>query len=254
MKSITIIIPFIFTFLIQSQAQSIWTEENEMDYMKAKSDSSSWDMTMLLEDIEGEKSDQWPTKPALSNYPSPVPEYHWGYVVLGNQELLIEDKVIEGKFIGYAKDEYRNHLLRDSADYYINYFNIFILTDLKEDESGSNSSVSRNYPHYLSTGKQKTSLGSIDWVQMNLADGQNFAIINQRYYNLKYGKTILIVPLDDGSIRISQIDEEIGSMTMENIFSEKESDISNPIYNYIDRMNKNQKVKQFFTQDRLLKQ
>lgn len=42
--------------------------------------------------------------------------------------------------------------------------------------------------------KAKTTQDEIDWVQMDMANGQNFAIINQRYFDLVFGQTIIVVP------------------------------------------------------------
>lgn len=63
----------------------------------------------------------------------------------------------------------------------------------------------------MSSGKQKTSLGEIDWIQMNRAEGDNFAIISQRYFDLEFGKTIVVIPHKDGSLRFLQLKHTIVS-------------------------------------------
>jgi len=88
----------------------------------------------------------------------------------------------------------------------ISYLNLFILTDDPAPEQNSKSMSSRNYPHVLSTGKQKTSVGEVDWVQTGLADGSNYLIINQRIFDLNFGRTILVAPQKDGSLRFMQIE------------------------------------------------
>jgi len=88
--------------------------------------------------------------------------------------------------------------------------------------------------------------------KLDFADGQNFVIINQRFYDLKFGKTILVAPLEDGSLRILQIDDEIGSLNSKTMFDERKSGISQPIYEYLDRLHINPKVRAFYTQEKLL--
>lgn len=234
-------------------AQAPWTLADQAEYATKKANGSSWDLEMLQGDIDFLLEDDWPTKPAISDYPSPVPSYDWGYAYIANLEIDINGKSIKGHSVGFAKDKYRNHLLKDTADFYINYFNIFICTDLTSDEASANEVVSRNYPHYFSTGKQKTSLGSVDWMQMSLASGSNFAVVSQRYFNLDFGKTLLIIPLKDGSLRILQIDEEIGSLSSNEVIAAEKEGLQNPKHGYLKRLQKNPKVRAFFSNENALK-
>lgn len=204
----------IFTVISQNLwAQEKWTYEDRKQYAKSRLDSSKWDLELLKNDVEDKQYDKkeinWPTKPAISSYPSPVPEYDWGFCALYNLKVEIGGKVLKGKSISNAADKYR--VLAESNDYFITKFTILILTDLLEDRASMNTVISRNYPHYMSTGKQKTTQGEIDWVQMDMADGQNFAIINQRYFDLAFGQTIIIVPQKDGSLRFLQLEASIQS-------------------------------------------
>ena len=214
MKSFTKLLVLLSSCIlsVNAFAQAEWTYEDRAAYARKNLDSTKWNMKMFRQDLEGHKSYTWPTSPAISSYPSPVAKYDWGYGYLGNLKTEINGLTIEGKSIGYAKGKYRPLPAKDSSDFYINYFNIFIVSDLKDQESGGNAMVSRNYPHYLSTGKKKTSMGSVDWLQMSMADGNNFAVINQRYFDLEFGKTIFVLPLKDGSLRFLQVDDDHGSI------------------------------------------
>lgn len=196
-----------------------WSEADEQWYAHRNDKSEDWNMGMFEQDVNSlaiVDSIGWPTKVAISPYPSPVAPYRKtvstaGYALLGPARLNIEGRVIHGFHIGYSKDEYRAHLFTNEEDYYFDHFNIYILSNLVESESRAAAVISRNYPHFLSTGKQKTKQGSIDWVQMTLAGGDSFAIISQRYFNLKYGRTILVAPQKDGSLRFMQIEDSPGS-------------------------------------------
>lgn len=102
--------------------------------------------------------------------------------------------------------------METEADFRIVKFNILWVTDRDDSKMRRTNIVLRNYPHYLVTGTQKTSQGAIDWVQMDLADGSNFAIINQRYFDLEFGKTMVVVPFKDGSLRFLQLQPSIGPL------------------------------------------
>jgi len=231
--------------LRESYSQALWSENDKAIYAIQRSDTSLWDMEQFEGDLQF--PNDWPTEPAISDYPSPVPSYDWGYGYLNNIKIEVNGRIIEGKSVGFAKDKYREHLLIDSSDLYINYFNIFIATDLSEDEASSNHISSRNYPHYFSSGKQKTSKGSVDWVQLSLADGANIAVVSQRYFDLNCGRTILAQPLKDGSLRLLQIRDSIGSISYDNLIQD-ESSTRDPKSEYLNRLSQNKKVISFFSE------
>lgn len=232
-----------------SYGQEKWTYEDRQQYAAQQKDTSLWDMKMFAEDLEFYKDEEasWPIAPAISEYPSPVPEYDWGSGYIANLELTIDGKVIEGKSIGFAKDKYRQHLFSDTSHYYLNYFNIFILSDLDRDTISSNAIVSRNYPHYLSTGKTLTSKGAVDWLHLSFPNGENMAVVAQRYFDLEFGKTILVAPLQDGSIRILQVQLEIGSLKFDDL-RKLDTQGTNKKLVYIDRLKRHLEVVAFFGQ------
>lgn len=250
MNSNTIFLILLLSSIIQQTtlAQKAWTYEDRRNYAERNLDTTNWDMKMLQGDIESFLERDWPTKSGISSYPSPVADYDWGYGYISPLELIIGDLTIKGNSVGFAKGQYRSHLLKDSTDYYINYFNIFILSDRNESEAASNHMLSRNYPHYMSTGSRKTSMGKIDWLQMNLADGSNFAVVSQRYFDLEFGKTILVMPLKDGSLRLLQIKEDFGSFVWDDLGTSE-----SPKDAFVKRLAANPKVRSFFLRQDALK-
>lgn len=186
------------------QKDTLWTYSDRLKYSNRNNDPTLWDLDMLKDDLNLLKQINWPTKTAISNYPSPVAEYDWGVSYTNKLNVEIQGKQLKGLFVANAKDKYR--VLKDSSDFFKVKFNLLYLTDLPDEKKSANSIISRNYPHYLSTGKQITSQGEIDWVQMDMADGRNFAIINQRYFDLEFGRTIVVGPQRDGSLRFLQLD------------------------------------------------
>ena len=239
---------------INQAFDSLWAYSDRKAYSLRNVDSTNWDMEMLLADIESNKKYSWPTKPAISSFPSPVAKYGSKIgdtgvgTFLGGLELEIEGKLLRGVVVGYQRDKYRKVI--DPNDLYGIKFNLLWVVEDLSYENGSNTVVSRNYPHYLSTGKQKTKLGNIDWIQMTLADGSNFAIINQRYFDLEFGKTIIIIPIKDGSLRFYQTNESISSLGKdfdEEIFSKK----TKPFY---DKLKSNKDLIQSLKNNNIIEQ
>ncbi len=192
-----------------------WTDADRYTYAHRNDDPTLWDTTMLREDLESHLEPPfWPTKPAIAEIPSPVADYDWGYCAMRNLETTIGDRKLVGWNIAYASDTFRQVNFASDEAYYQTYFTLLILTDWPQSPNCSGHIVSRNYPHYLATGKQKSSTGDIDWVQMNLADGQNFAIVSQRYFDLNFGQTILVAQQTDGSLRLKQLDLSPGEVLL----------------------------------------
>jgi hypothetical protein len=104
------------------------------------------------------------------------------------------------------------HNFTSKDAYYHSFFTLLLITDWPQSANRTGHIVSRNYPHYLCTGKFKTSTGDLDWVQMQMADGQNFAIVAQRYFDLTQGRTLLAAQQKDGSLRFLQVDLSPGEI------------------------------------------
>ncbi|MEO0726285.1 MAG: hypothetical protein AAFZ63_17215 [Bacteroidota bacterium] len=202
-----------------AQAPKPWTEADREAYAHRNEDSTKWDREMFADDLEFHQVLAEYLSPAIAEIPSPLAEYEWGYGALMPLKIEVEGKQLIGYTLAYAKDSYRAHMFTDQEAFYHPFFNLIVLTDSLETEQRSSAMISRNYPHYMSTGKFKTSAGDLDWVQMQMADGQNFAIVSQRYLDLTYGQTVLVALQKDGSIRIRQIKLSPESITKDALFS-----------------------------------
>lgn len=188
-----------------NEKNTYWTKEKREAYGLRNVDSTKWNMKMLEVDLDGNTAHKWPTKPAISNFPSPVAKYKSPGGTLKFTKLNIENKHIHGYSIGWAKGDFNAHLFQKNQDPVRIYFNILILMDDPKEELRAAQIVSRNHPHYLATGSQKTKIGKVDWAQMALADDSNYAIVSQRIFDLNYGRTILVAPQKDGSLRFLQL-------------------------------------------------
>ena len=188
---------------ITTKSAEYWTAEKQAEYSERRLDPSVWAMDMFTQDMD---MHDWPTKSALSDFPSPVPKYKNFGGALGWPKMNIPGKHISTVAFSWGKYGVNRQKATDDTHDMISYLNLFILTDDPAPEQNSKSMSSRNYPHVLSTGKQKTSVGEVDWVQTGLADGSNYLIINQRIFDLNFGRTILVAPQKDGSLRFMQIE------------------------------------------------
>lgn len=99
------------------------------------------------------------------------------------------------------------------------FFAIAVLTDYIDKEKYTSSKmqiVSRNFPDVIGQGYIKTKNDKIDFSAFITIENDQFAIVNMKLYNLKYGKIILIAPQKDGSLRSIQIKEK-ENLTNENL-------------------------------------
>ncbi|MEO0734402.1 MAG: hypothetical protein AAFZ52_16315 [Bacteroidota bacterium] len=229
---------FLIAFFLLSSlaAQKTWTAADRAAYAHRNDNPTSWDSTMLHEDLEWHREPPtWPTEAAITEIPSPVADYDWGYCALRGVELTVGEQTVVGYNVAYAKGDYRPQ----EKGYYDSYFTILVLTDWPQVTNRVAHIVSRNYPHYLSTGKFRTSTGDLDWVQMNLAGGENFAIVSQRYFDLREGRTLLVAQQKDGSLRFRQLDRSPGIV-------ERGGDTPS-LEAYLSDLEKNAIVRKFFT-------
>ena len=207
---------FLLLFLLVSTCvpaqvpDGVWKEEDTARYARERSDSSLWDQRLFQMELDNYRYDSSEVQAALSFWPIPTPAYDWGYVSLRTTNLHLGHRNVAGASIAYAYDEYRPRPTTDTLAFYQTYCTVYILSDRMGDDAAAFHIVSRNYPHYLTTGTRLTSVGEVDFVHMTLVDGHNFAIVNQRYFDLAYGSTILVAPMEDGSMRLLQLDASPG--------------------------------------------
>ena len=221
-----------------------WSIKDTEEYANKNADSTKWSIKKLTNDLKNAQQADKEVKLPISDYPSPVADYS------GNGST-VNPLSVTGYTLAHYKDKFNEHLFADTAGQYYTFFTILFLTDIPLLDKGQNPSViSRNYPHYLFIGTQNTSLGNIDWVQATLGNGENFAIITQRYFDLKAGRTILIAPLKDGSIRLLQIKDSPETYTWNELSNQSVLTINN----FVEKIKINEKVISFFSQDKIIEQ
>lgn len=212
----------------------VWTESNEKAYVTSQFDSTMWDMELLQDELKPRDNDEsWPTQEPMLHIPYPVAKYRAGYTTKSISMEIGDKKIKGGSYAAGTMNEYLKPLCDDQDQDNFIFFNILVLTDMPEPENSMNSVISRNYPNHTCQGRRKTSIGNIDWIGLHLATNESLALVSTKYFNLKYGETILVAPQKDGSLRFMQVD-------LPNV-STREIDAE------IDKLKQRKEVIEFFT-------
>ena len=75
------------------------------------------------------------------------------------------------------------------------------------DENEYNSHISsRNNPDIMGQGRFETKDSQADYIAFLTVDRYNYAIVNGRLFNLRFGRTVLVAPQKDSTFRSMQID------------------------------------------------
>ena len=146
---------------------------------------------------------------------------------------------LEGKKIVYASfseniNTLNNYRVRENNQI---FFTILVLTDFVDEKdftSMKSQIVSRNFPDVIGQGYIKTKSNKIDFTAFITLENEQFAIVNLKLYNLKYGNVILIAPQKDGSLRSIQV-KNTRNITNESLKSN------------LDELLRKQEIIQFFT-------
>lgn len=182
-----------------------WTAEKRKAYLQNRTDSTSWDMEMMNIDKQLIGLDMFgPFEYGVF----PVPTYE---LISGESNVGVGN--MPGEFVCGGKKVYMNSFyvgknpvnakaIGERGDEV--FFQIIVLLDSAEaDYNGA--ILSRNHPDYLGQGFVKTGIANIEYTAFITAERNSFAIVNARLFDLKYGKTILIAPQSDRTLRSYQV-------------------------------------------------
>lgn len=225
------------------KSNQVWSKQNRVTFLLNRQDSAMWDLELFNEDLEF--MDDELTGPFVSGV-FPVPRYDligkgsftgvgsFGYFGQKGYYKTVKDKVLLYNSFSVKKNTVNNDYL-GSLDNEV-FFQIIVLTnyiDTINFRHCSSEMISRNHPDYLGQGYFKTLNNQIDYSAFITAERKSFAIINTRLFDLSYGKTILIAPQKDKSLRSLQI--KLPEMS------------TNEIDTYTDSLLKERNVIDFFT-------
>lgn len=199
-----------------SKNDSIWNKAKEKEHLLNRYDSTTWDKEQYLMDLEARSF-------LASNQPFevgvfPTPEYtllgessFGGVGTFGingdGDEKRIQDKTILYNTFYVGSSAITQSFVGDKKERI--FFHIVVLTDFIDTIEYTHQqklAFSRNHPDYMGEGQYKTKNNTIQYLAFLGANQDSYAIINMRLFNLKNGRTILIAPQKNGSIRSKQID------------------------------------------------
>ena len=183
-----------------------WTAEMRQQHLNNIEDPATWDQKNLEIDKQIIGYDL-PGPFALGVWPVPKYELIAGEseVANGNSNAVFgfgEQTVYMNSFFVYKNPVNESYLEDDDNEVFLH---IMVLSDTNAPDEQS-VIWSRNYPDFYGQGFVKTGSSHIDYAAFITAERDAFAIINTRIFNLNYGKTILIAPQSDGTLRSMQID------------------------------------------------
>lgn len=198
----------------QVGATHFWTPEKAASHFSDRQDPSKWDMDLFTGDLEGTNDDRLPIRYGVF----PVPRYDligkgsfrgvasFAYTGAGKYVLRVGEKTILYNAFAVGTSDVNREFVGDVFDDV--FFQILVLTDFIDTDNYTHFGglvSSRNHPHYVGEGFFKTKNNTIDYIAFINADHEAHAIVNMRYFDLALGKTILIAPQKDGSLRSMQI-------------------------------------------------
>lgn len=193
-----------------------WTDSLFNMHLQDREDSSTWDQEMFQNDLNQTRPN---AELPFTTGVFPTPEYNRigknSFKGVGNfafpggkdMELYVEGKTILFNSFFAGKNRF-NQAYMDSTDSSEVFFHILVLTDWVDTVNYSHlmsEVVSRNHPDYLAQGYYKTQNNRIDYTAFITADRNAYAIVNMRLFDLTKGKTILVAPQKNKSLRTMQI-------------------------------------------------
>jgi hypothetical protein len=215
MLPLIIIVIILFVPEMNSQNNFEWNREKKIEYKNNREDSTKWDMKLL-------KEDSISFQERYNSGFFPTPDYNLigkdsfdglGYggsfdgIVVNNRTFVYNDFYVRKcltneAYIGNKENEV--------------FFVIIVMTDFIDTINYSHMDaniISRNHPDYLAKGWIKTKINEISYIAFITGDRREYAIINERIFDLDIGRVILIIPSDrvSGILFSKQIDIPLSS-------------------------------------------
>lgn len=226
-----------------SKGNIVFSDSLQQTHLKKRLDSSAWDIDIFNSDLAS-KNERSTGPFTLGIFPEPRYDLigngtfmglgKFGYTGSGKYYKRIEDKIILYNSFFVKKNKLNENRLGDRIDDI--FFQIIVLTDSIDSLNYTHlggAIISRNHPDYVGQGFYKTKNNKIDYVAFITPNSNSYAIVNTRLFDLNFGKTVLIAPQKDGSLRSLQIESPDLS--------------SKEIEDFTDQLLKEERVMDFFT-------
>jgi len=221
------------------QKDFVWDSIAKIKHLNNIQDSKAWDMEMFTTDVEDAKNDFYTPLPITYGV-YPVPSYSLvgkgsfsGIGSMGATLGLDNFKNIVFNSFFVKSNSVNKKLLKNKKDKV--YFAVVVKTDTVDTKNYSHFKsqvISRNHPNYIGQGYFKTKQNQIDYTAFITPDGDSYAIVNIRLFDLNLGNIVLIAPQKDGSLRSMQLATPVLS--------------SEEIWSYIEDQMLQDKIKTFF--------
>lgn len=202
---LVILTPFLIAlFLACSTNKQVYpaSQNSDLSTLKnrvvANSNSHKWKQSLLDQDLETfhNYADIFEKYP-LNNYPFPVADYD--YAVYSNPFVLEVDSII---FNGIQIGEYLN----PNSDSITTKLTLLVLTNKDEVEVESFVN-SRNYPYLTAQGYFNLPTNNFNWVFSATPDGFSSLFFSMKFFDLRFGETIVIYPQANDSFVYDQLEE-----------------------------------------------
>ena len=159
-------------------------------------DSTKWDSALYQQDVETYK--KYPE--VFKSYPlikTPFPVATYDYAVSYKPfTIQLKQKKLIGIRIGECEDE--------DCEKITDKLSLLLLTDDKNAEEKT-LVESRNYPYLTAQGTIKSFEDTFDWVFSATPDGFSSLVINMKFFDTRFGETIIIYPQKNNSFFYQQL-------------------------------------------------
>lgn len=235
---ILLLICFGTHFCFSQNVNLRWTDSLETQHLKNRQAATTWDKNLLQRDIDDSLSNSKGRPFPHGAFPVPIYDLagkfrYRGAGTGGNFRNYFDKKIVYSYF--FANKTTASESFLQGKDNEV-FFMILMLTDFIDTVNYTHGSAflsSRNNPDVTCEGSFKTKKGDeIDYMAFLTANRDEFAVVNMRLFNLKFGRIILIAPQKDHSLRSLQITTPI--------LSTKE------IPSYVDKTLSQDNIKTFF--------
>lgn len=173
-----------------------WHIETLADRAKQHLDSMKWDLKLFKQDIEtyNKYQEVFQSYP-LNKSPFPIADYDYAVSYIPFT-IDAQGKIIKGIRIGECEDPDCKRVTYKLT--------LLVLTNDKESEELTMVD-SRNFPYLTAQGYMKVSNNEYDWVFSASPDGFSNLLINMKFFDLRFGETVVIYPQSDQSFYYDQI-------------------------------------------------
>ncbi|PQB03539.1 hypothetical protein BST85_00480 [Aureitalea marina] len=186
-----------------------WGPEQVKEHSASYQDPGLWDTTAL--NMEVQLVDlllEYDTPLNLTPFPTPK------YKSPGNGNEILEFQLDTDSIIGHTaslgKGPHNEYLFEGLDTDRITYFTILTLNRGRNLDDHPVIASSRNHPNYIAQGSLNANTQTrIDWVAFQTVDGNAYALVNGRLFNLQAGRIILASVQSDKSVRFYQADYPI---------------------------------------------